>query len=369
MRQNPFSLYDFLGYVFPGALALSLIAFLISSPPITGIVGLAMSFGVFLREQGSNGTLSILEETVLLVIISYVLGHIVAYLSSLTIERFAIWVYNYPSSFLLKATPPNHYWDVKLSESDHELSRSMKSWKKGVIYTWRVVIAFFLFPITICTLILGKCFGVKDFIINKLDHTLIMAIQNNQNHLAESLGINLEGEEDFHRILYHYEYEHQNTHVKKLDNYVALYGFLRALTFIFYCLTLWITCKYIVTSFKFGADINWSLVGLFTLLLLTTYVLFLAFIKFYRRFTLEGFMCLVIDDSFKAIHTQEWRQGWASLDWNSGHQTSSDYSFSPYNTSTQTDSPSSNAIEYSENTEMHNITGSEGELADSNSLT
>ena len=40
MRKNPFSIFDFLGYVFPGALALFLICFFNKLPEIRGIQSL-----------------------------------------------------------------------------------------------------------------------------------------------------------------------------------------------------------------------------------------------------------------------------------------------------------------------------------------
>lgn len=87
----------------------------------------------------------------------------------------------------------------------------------------------------------------------------------------------------------------------KLDNYVALYGFLRAITLIANCFTLWLCLKYILPTLKIGAEVDWHLVFLLVLCVGVTYIFFMSFMKFYRRFTLESFMCLVIDSSFKEI--------------------------------------------------------------------
>lgn len=91
---------------------------------------------------------------------------------------------------------------------------------------------------------------------------------------------------DFHRVVYHCEYERQKTHAVKMDNYVALYGFLRAVALIFNCLVL-----YLILTIDYDAFIDWKLVRLLNLMLLVSYLFFMGFMKFYRQFTLESFMC------------------------------------------------------------------------------
>lgn len=86
--------------------------------------------------------------------------------------------------------------------------------------------------------------------------------------------------------------------MKKMDNYVALYGFLRSITFISDCATLWITVKYLIPTINISANLNFHLILIWLSCILVTNIFFMAFIKFYRRFTLESFMCLVIDTSF-----------------------------------------------------------------------
>ena len=84
MKKNPFSLFDFLGYVFPGAFAL-LIVYLISE--CQGV----SSFWKEIQDIPFKW-----EDTILLTLLSYILGHFLAYVSSLTVEKFSIWLYGYP---------------------------------------------------------------------------------------------------------------------------------------------------------------------------------------------------------------------------------------------------------------------------------
>lgn len=302
MRQNPFSLYDFLGYVFPGALALVLGSFFVELSQLESISQIYNEFESFLKQKRTTGAFDLLEETVILTILAYVTGHVVAYLSSVTVEKFAIWTYGYPSEFLLKKLSAWHYLRIGKRSSDSTRNEHCpQNWNEAIDLLWRLIIGIFLYPISVCSLLLGKLLCMKSFFVKPLDLTLRNTIATNMDKLARYLGITIHDGDDFHRVIYHYEYERQQTHVQKMDNYVALYGFLRAMTFIANCATLWITVKYLLPGFSFSAEANWHLIFIFALCILTTYTFFMAFMKFYRRFTLESLMCLVIDTSFKEI--------------------------------------------------------------------
>lgn len=308
MRQNPFSLYDFLGYVFPGAFTLILISFFANLGDIHSLSDLYVGVGDFIgrpdskemtNSQNTTRTLFFLEETIIWTIVAYIVGHIVAYLSSLTVEKFAIWTYDYPSKFLFSEVPSMHYWNVTGDQDNLEPT----NWRQFVELVWRLIIGIFLFPISLCTILFGKLLCLKYFFVKQLDNTLKDAINSNMEKLADSLDINKQNDDDFHRIVYHYEYERQSTHVQKMDNYVALYGFLRAMSFIFNCSTVWIVYKYVIPTISLNFKIDWHLVLMIISCITITYIFFMAFMKFYRRFTLESLMCLVIDSSFKETKT------------------------------------------------------------------
>lgn len=316
MRQNPFSLYDFLGYVFPGALTLVLIAFFEQQNEITSIKSTFVDGMRFLKGQNDNGTLNIVEETVIVTIISYVTGHVVAFLSSITVEKFAIWTYGYPSRFLMEKLPRWQYWRVRTQENSSNVVENPNSWTERIKLgwdivvrwghliievCWRLIIGCFLFPISLCTILLGKFLGMKSFFVKPLDGTLKNAIETNIIKLSTSLDISRNERDDFHRVIYHYEYERQPAHAVKMDNYVALYGFLRAMTFIADVSTVWIFIQYIRPSISLSSPIDWHLLLILVFSIGLTYTFFMAFMKFYRRFTLESFMCLITDNSFKEI--------------------------------------------------------------------
>lgn len=158
-----------------------------------------------------------------------------------------------------------------------------------------------LFPISVATFLIGRCLKVKYFFVKKLDFQLIEAIETNQRMLADYLGIkrNEAVNMDFHRVIYHYEYERQERHHTKMDNYVALYGFLRAMALISNCAYIFVLVRYGILTIGDGTEINWFLIILLVGMWFVTYIFFMGFMKFYRRFTLECFMCLITDTSYK----------------------------------------------------------------------
>lgn len=297
MKQNPFSLYDFLGYVIPGALALMLIGFFSNLEQLSSLTAGYQSALDFFGKTQVKGSMSLLEETVIFVILAYVTGHIVAYLSSLTVEKFSYWVYGYPSRFLLEEVPSGHYWRVgQCSSGDCGFVWPITK-EQWLDLIWRILIGLFLWPLSLCTYIFSKKLNVKSFFVKKLDNNLIAAINLKKETLGNKLGISDMNSGDYHRVIYHYEYEQQEKHHVKMDNYVALYGFLRAMCFIANCVTLWITFKYVIPTIDLSECFDWALIRIWLVSILTTYIFFMAFIKFYRRFTLESFMCLIVDSS------------------------------------------------------------------------
>lgn len=272
MKQHPFSLYDFLGYFTPGAFVLYLI-FLISilkDPSCT----LKDAFMMI-------PSLSI-EGLIFMLIVSYSIGHIISYVSSITVEKYSIWQYGYPSRFLLNIKVPRF--------RDHL--------KTFVGIFWGLLIIILLLPTVILDFIFGRLFGLKAFYARCLDDELIKIISLKINQLAQRIGITKEngfGENgakdcDYFRIIQHYTYDYSKNHQSKFSNYISIYGFLRTMTLIFNLL-FWYILIHIGVFHKF--DLNSILI--LSVTSIVAYTFFMGFVKFYRRYTLEGFMVLVID--------------------------------------------------------------------------
>lgn len=99
MEKNPFSFYDFLGYLFPGMLTLLIvihITYLKEPSSISDYFSIAGFMHTFKNELSIEWW----KSTLILIILSYICGQIIAYLSSVTIEYFANKLYKYPSYYL-----------------------------------------------------------------------------------------------------------------------------------------------------------------------------------------------------------------------------------------------------------------------------
>lgn len=273
MKQNPFSLYDFMGYFIPGATSIYLIQ-IVNIIKKSNCIDLNIVLNSFPTIQT--------EGILIFLILSYVLGHLISYISSITIEKYAVWKYGYPSRYLL---------DIN----------SLKFWtgaKKFHSIFWRICLIILLLPTVILDYVLGHYFGFKNFYSNKLDPMLVKIIKLKTNNLLNKLGITTEngfkeGEgnnSDFNRIILHYTYENSKNHQSKLTNYVAIYGFLRTFTLITNIL-FW---YFIIHTYLFN-DFNLISVYVIISISIISYIFFMSFMKFYRRYTLEGLMLLTID--------------------------------------------------------------------------
>lgn len=280
IKQNPFSLYDFFGYFIPGALTVYIILFSIKANDLNNVDQLSLILN-------DDNTFQI-ENFLFFIIISYSIGHLINFTSSITIERYANWKYNYPSKYLLGFSKGFKFWE----NNDN---------KK--IKFWKFLLILLLFPVTFLDYILGELFGFKMFYTKKADEYIIDSTKSKGIILFNQLGTpstkNLR-DYDFHRIFSHYVYENSKNHQSRLSNYVALYGFLRSLCLISVLFIWLLIFKLIRKSYLYFSFNDYYLkckylIFYFLLISISSYVFFMAFMKFYRRYTLENFMLIVID--------------------------------------------------------------------------
>lgn len=250
MEKNPFSLYDFLGYFVPGALCLFLCNKALTLP--IDIHKWTLNTFFNLGIDSSN-----LITIFILIVFSYSLGHLISYLSSITIERYANIQYSYPSNYLIK--------DINKIETIFRLNLFHKNdtFKDVVrVFLCRFILLCILAPFCLIDLFIGRFLGVRYFFIKKLDDVQIKWYEKKENSLLNKLHLNIDKNTDgyincdIHRIIHHYVYESIGKQSVKFDNYVALYGFLRALTLI-------LLLFYFIISFRFG--LNYILFWLFLL--------------------------------------------------------------------------------------------------------
>lgn len=277
IKQNPFSLYDFLGYFVPGAFAIYSLIF------TYGHIYKNSSIELLRKYLSFNSP----ELYIPFIIFSYILGHFLSFISSITIEKYSNWAFGYPSKYLL-GMPPAGYFTVGSP--------------KTIRFLIRIFICIFMFPISILDYIFGKRLHMRELYTKKLDSLLIVVIKKKvEAILSECCASNYNSdlsEDDFFRYIYHYAVENAKNHAQKMQNYVALYGFLRTITLILVML-FWILLWHVYYS---EVSILKSLV-LLTVYSLIPYIFFMAFEKFYRRFSLEAMMAtaVVYSDKSKTI--------------------------------------------------------------------
>lgn len=303
MDKNPFSIYDFMGYLFPGILALFFIQLIWdgNDNSIYNIFNITTFEEITKKVDKSIN----LETSVICVVLAYVIGHIIAYISSVSIEYFANKTFGYPSEYLMNGNGQSwrkmvSRYFFNLDNQDLEIHEKIRFILLQLIsgrFIWRLMIGVFLFPISFMTFVLGGCFGINSFITRPLDDYLINGIKDKYVKLISNIGVNHSTDKlqyDYHRVIMHYVYYNISLCQNKTDNYISLYGFLRSICFIINGMFLFVIIKIIPTldiNSSFDEKKIWTLLILFTL----SYISFLAFVKFYRRFTLENYMILLTE--------------------------------------------------------------------------
>lgn len=272
IKQNPFSLYDFLGYLIPGAMLLYGIAAAISHV-----------------DQGLNAFDEIAKHTGFkraelyapFVLTAYTAGHLLSFLSSITIERYSIWMFGYPSKYLLNIPHVGYY------------SVDEKKFIRGVL---RTVVWIVMFPVTVLDFVLGRWAGFRDLYAKGLDPLLVNVINGkvkdllvNHAGLKSPTAQGWPANHDYFRYVYHFAIEHADNHLQKMQNYIALFGFLRTLTLLSIIFFWVIVCHGVMEPVSYLPFIKLAVFSS-----LVSYIFFMGFEKFYRRFSLEALMAFCV---------------------------------------------------------------------------
>jgi hypothetical protein len=271
-RQNPFSLYDFLGYFLPGALFFyGLIFAVFLKTPSKQVGDVISSYLKFDRP----------EMYVIFIIASYVAGHILSFVSSLTIERYSVWRHGYPSKYLLRLEVPPYF--------------RLGVFRKRRLLL-RILVPILIAPVVVLDFVVGELLGLNRLYIRPLDEALATLIDKKVKRLAlvrselpREMITQPSPETDFFRFVYHYTVENAPNHLPKMQNYVALYGFLRTISVLGVAF-FWVSVVALVTHRLPQPIAIASAIGTAIL----AYLAYADFVKFYRRFSLEALMALSV---------------------------------------------------------------------------
>jgi hypothetical protein len=206
-------------------------------------------------------------------LIAYIAGHLLSYCSSMTVERYSEWTLGFPSKFLL---------------SDNEKCYFDIDKKNGVHYLIRLLMFILLLPISVFDIFFGKWLSLRDSYAKKVEEPLLLLINNKLTASLNKAGIfSTHSNDKFFRYFYHLAVEHSKAHLPKMQNYVALFGFMRTLTLLSIVL-FWVVFFEAHCLYGFSNH----LIFLLGLLSVISIVCYLGFVKFYRRFSLEVLMAV-----------------------------------------------------------------------------
>lgn len=279
--QNPFSLYDFLGYFIPGATVIFLIRILDQS-----LIDFDLSkFASKVSLRDSNLFFPF-------IIASYLTGHLFSIVSSYTIEKFANWSNTYPSAYLLKdqkKDPEKDWMQIYFAEKEeitkHELFK-------------RSILILILLPMLIINYLFHKVFDFRYSTYKPFSADTIKHINNRKNKLLSELGVIVSDEKNNEEFLfiYHYVLENNNAHSKKIQNFVALFGFVRCIALIFNLTSWWLIYKNICIALnpQFQLTFDFHMLVLTVGSMLVSYFFYVAFLKFYKKFAQETLMVFAV---------------------------------------------------------------------------
>ncbi len=264
-----FTPYDFLGYFFPGAFAV------LFADAYFWNLGSTAPFNyetLLLRYAGKD-----LGIALPFIIISYIVGHLLSYASSLSLERYAIWRYGHPSRTLFKMQVGKY---LETSGRNSLASKIL-----------RIIVWILLLPITLFDWFFGTYAKLRSNYICDFDPLLSNIVFNAVNRIVLLSRIK-EPEKcgppethDFWKLAVHYAISHSPNHIYTLRNYVVIYGFLRTTAFAFVVIFWVLTLHFIASSYS--AMKATAILAVASLICFGT---FAAFVKFFQRYHEEALL-------------------------------------------------------------------------------
>ncbi len=288
MNQNPFSFYDFLGYLIPGGFFILLMYFC----GLTFDLDIVIDLTELLR--GQSQIFGILNYGSI-VIISYIAGHFISITSAFFIEKYMNEELQYPSEYLF-----NKLSDDKKNVLTPSSDKQNEDTKRKIKYC---IIKVILFPIIPWDYATQKLCYSQSLPFQLANTTWLMIKEGYEKKFRiddKLLNIRTGLHDDLFRLAYHYVYEFSNQHQTKIQNYVALYGFCRNICLVF-VITFWISFLTLIYRAIEGGAVSY--ISISTLLsFFFVYVFYVGFVKFYRRYTLEVLMAFAVLQSKDAIN-------------------------------------------------------------------
>lgn len=277
-KQNPFSLYDFIGYFIPGAIFVFLI--LVFDTEDLDNCEICMFIEKIAVACG-NSPLQGITSILFFFTVSYVMGQIISILSNIIIEESKFCnFHNYLYYILLKA-------------------KNLEQIPEGKCNFFSFLLIYVPVYEKIFETLGARRLQHRDALDKIRRHSIRSCVKKifksvfylpspiKENNIFDFDPKNPDA--NYFELLYHFVIEKDAGHLYKIQNYVALYGFMRNMSMVF-CLLSWITVVFIFLNWA-GFVGNFSHpVLIYLSLFLYSFFGFITMIglhKYKKRFTME----------------------------------------------------------------------------------
>ena len=285
VERLPFTVYDIVGYFFPGVLAIAALSWFARGHFQSDLFWLIEVGPEIQASSEMPEWFSGVLDVVVFGIVAFAIGHVISFLSSVTIERLTNEFVGYPSEYLL--APMGFVGPVG--------QRFMTQRLKGFFKSSMVLLNVLFFPIYLFFVVVNVT-GTIRAVVKPLT-------EPQANILRERFAATFQQDMADHppgssfALVCGYMFHNFPEIAARMYNYVVLYGFLRTLTFLSYVIAVCFGIRVFVDLCSGTYPNAWFA---FIVTMSICFCFLLAFIKFYRRYSREAVISFITFD--KELH-------------------------------------------------------------------
>ena len=299
VERLPFTVYDIVGYLFPGLILVVGVGSLGEYLNVLAVVGLIDAFG----------TKTTVLAGLFLLVFAYALGHVVSLVGSLTIEKLITTCVGYPSQYLLPN--PKTEYDFSGGNLGAHIKKAVSDIckKNSAINSVKLTRVLFL-PLYLLIRILNS-FGLMVHLVKRIEERPRVIFDNRFLSTFGAARNALDGKEWFSLVessIWH----HSPGGASRMYNYLTIYGFCRNLSLVAYGFFVLAFVSFLAfpmgyldrsTTSSFAISVTIVdedqfriLLMIWLMALIFSAVLMFGFLKFYRRYSYEAIYNFIVID-------------------------------------------------------------------------
>ena len=290
-KSPQFSAYDFLGYLLPGLVLIALM----DCSWLYHFKKAVLSWEFVVARYSKLSW----ENAIPLALFGYFFGHAVSFVSGMVVEEHARLMHGSPASFIVREAKPRYFHCEK--------------WGKGhriatfTIVLMRGIVMLFMLPLTWIELLFTRLVPVSRRFNFEITRLLKRCLVVAEDRLLMQMGVKTESGKPpgrskdelhwglgFERLALHYALEKAPAHLFTLRNYVVLYGFLRAMTFIL-LVVVWMIAVHLFVQLEIRSGVLVLIIG--GVIISPSYG---GFLKFWTRYHKEALMAFLASMAISA---------------------------------------------------------------------